>query len=330
MYEQGWDLPAEWSFGDFTWGEFEGVYTSLRAVTLAWVAARSFCFRSGFHMFGFALASGVVRIRRDVLIQLVHAACHIPITTVRHILEMLTFGSHGIRTPNIMLQPIVELPGRLCLVAPFVLFNAADENNLCSLLNRIGRYKRRYSALTNQKESLMREELERALQGAGWDLVSGEVEETDVDVAIVDRENKTCLCVELKWFIQPGPIREVVDRGEDLAKGVAQSMAISRLHSQCAATLHSLFKIDETFDLLPIVGSMNWIGNEVDQSTAVPVVNFRHLIRQLLRDRCLPKTIEWLRERAYLPVLDRDFTRTLVDVRCGPWRAQVGALRLVE
>jgi hypothetical protein len=76
----------------------------------------------------------------------------------------------------------------------------------------------------------------------------GVVKGTDVDLAIIDHRNKACLCLQLKWFIQPAEIREIHDRTKDLADGIRQAKMINALHSQRNEQLmKSILRIDADY-----------------------------------------------------------------------------------
>ncbi len=48
------------------------------------------------------------------------------------------------------------------------------------------------------------------------------------------------LCVEIKWFIEPAEIREVLARSEELSKGVDQALKITKAFKDADTRLLSL------------------------------------------------------------------------------------------
>lgn len=322
--ESGWSLPEEWDFGDFRLGEFKRIYIAIRALALIWLVARVVSWHKKVYMI-----SGICQLEFSVVKNLIHRATEISCPAVDAVCELLTFGSLGILVPDATLQPLLVTETNQCFIAPILLLHTAPENNLCGLVNRVPRYRAIYSKLSNEKETLMFREARMRLEALGLEVNSGEIDGTNIDLAITEHATKACLCVELKWFISPTSIGECHLRGLELAVGIRQAKKISLARSALQPSLVRLTNIVKTYDFLAIVASMNWIGNSEHQDPDVPMVKFRHLLEKLEAFGVIG-TIQWLRNRDYLPAKDVDFECFELDVKCGRWESKWGGLRRIE
>ena len=140
--------------------------------------------------------------------------------------------------------------------------------------------------------------------------------------SIIDRGARKCLCVEIKWFIEPAEIREVLARSEELAKGVAQARKIAKMFSDNDSRLMSLLGIDQRYELLTMVGSVNFIGSQRIQHPEVPITKLWHLASEIQKRGRLSEVLEWLRSRSYLPRKDQDYKISEVAIQSGEWRSR--------
>ena len=134
------------------------------------------------------------------------------------------------------------------------------ERNLCVLLNQVPADRKLYLQLVDEKESQARSDTINSLAGLGLDFKYGQLDETDLDLAIIDREAKVCLCIEIKWFIEPAEVREILARSEELRKGVSQARKIAKMFSENDTRLMTLLAIDQSYDFQTMIGSVNFIG----------------------------------------------------------------------
>lgn len=196
------------------------------------------------------------------------------------------------------------------------------ERNLCVLLNQVPEDRKIYSHLVDQKENQARSEVIDSLADLGFDFRYGQVGDTDVDLAIIDRVAKVCLCVEIKWFIEPAEVREILARSEELRKGVAQARKIAQMFSSDDTKLMALLQIDRSYDFQVMVGSVNFIGGHRVQDTDVPITKLWHLASNIRSLGALDQVVAWLRTRSYLPRKDRDYKVNEVTIQSGGWRSR--------
>src|SRR5690606_14532052 len=135
----------------------------------------------------------------------------------------------------------------------------------------------------------------------GLDLKDGEVHGTDIDIAIVDRNSKACLCLELKWFVEPAEIREIEERTQELRNGVDQAKKVRTLQERGDTRLmRHVLGIDSSYAFLAAVASQNWIGHAEAQDAGIPIIKVWHLLHRI-RDAGLRDAMQWLSNRDYIP-----------------------------
>ncbi|MBI4904363.1 MAG: hypothetical protein HY820_12050 [Acidobacteria bacterium] len=222
------ELPGDWETTRYTYGAFKMVFAALYAMCAARFRAHVIAIRKGVLHNGYR--DGVLLAPRQDLTTLLTRYAQVSSSEVTAIVEDLTYKGRGIKNPDPALQPIVELHGDCLAIAPSVILSVSPERNLCVLMNRIPDEKKQYASLVHEKEELQRKEFlaspgcARYRSWAGS--VPGRPDLPDVDLALVDDESKTVLICELKWFIGPDEVREVLDRNKDLEEGIREARAL--------------------------------------------------------------------------------------------------------
>ncbi|WP_076861311.1 hypothetical protein [Bradyrhizobium mercantei] len=297
-------LPDDWRFLNFSLKEYRAAMTTLQCMMHGWYLVRTMVANGG--MKGLGYPSSVWLLEKDDLANQLADYTRVPRHSIDAILDLVTFGSNGILNPDIATQPLVGLGRGQVALAPFVFLNLNVERNLCTLLNQIKEERDHYSSLVDMKEDALIGEIRQFLADTEFEVIAGKLQSTDLDCAIIDRTNRCCLCLELKWFIEPAEIREIGDRTKDLKKGVTQAKALNDLFKRDDQRLRELLGIDPTYDFLSAVGSVNWIGMADVQAPSVPIVKVWHLMGEL-KEKGLAAIMSWLRQRDYLPKPGTDF-----------------------
>ena len=293
-------LPDDWKTQYFSFGEFKKIFTTIQAILYGRFTARYILAMGGMKELGYS--SSVWVIKRAELISRLQRYTDVDIHIIDKILSYLTFGGEGIRHPDIAIQPIIDLKNSSLALSPFMWINSNVERNLCVLLNQIDKDKALYSKLTQEKESILRNEIEQSVKTLAYDVEYGKIDDTDVDIAIIDRVNKVCVCFELKWFIEPAEIREIIQRSEELEKGVRQAEKIrQKFIDSDNKLINKVLNIDNKYNFYVAVGSKNWIGHFDVQSKDIPIIKIGHFIQKLKDLGSLKLTAEWLVNREYLP-----------------------------
>ena len=311
-------LPDSWEFQYFSIQEFKEVFTTIQSMSYGWFIARQFACAEGIPALGFKDALWTPA--KTELIARLRRYTGIAQEKIEKIVEYLTFGEAGVRNPDIAIQPIIDLRNGELAISIFVLLNVNCERNLCVLLNQIKEERKIYSGLVKDKEDKLRDEIIDKIKSAGYEIRHGELDDTDVDLAIIDRELKKCIAIELKWFIEPAEIREVIQRSKEVKKGVEQAKKITELWRKSDKRLiNDILAVNESFDFLAVVAPVTSIGNPSSQDINIPVIKTWHLIDEILNIGDLGKVMEWLKNRDYLPKKDVDFKIEQVGIKSGDW-----------
>lgn len=311
-------LPDHWEFKFFSINEFKEIFTTIQSMSYGWFMARQFACLDGMPALGFK--NSLWTPGKEELVSRLIRYTGIARSKVDKIIEYLTFGLAGVRNPDIAIQPIVDLKNGELAISTFVFLNVNCERNLCVLLNQINEERKIYSKLVDEKEILLRNEIIARLAKTDYEIKFGELDNTDVDLAIIDRKNKKCITVELKWFIEPAEIREVIQRSKEVQKGVKQAKIISEAWDNNKNRLVTgILGIDKSFDFLAIVAPVTSIGNPSSQDESIPVIKTWHLIDEILKFNDLGKVMEWLRNREYLPKFGIDFKIDEIEITSGKW-----------
>ena len=166
----------------------------------------------------------------------------------------------------------------------------------------------------------MRKGITTDLSDKGFRFVKGKITNLpDIDLAIISDSEKTCLLLELKWFIDPAEALEIINKSKEIKKGVSQVLKLKQAFRYNCQPLLDKLKIDSDYRLEGIVVSANWIGNAEVQSPEVPVIRTDHLIAKLKAADNLQSTIEWLKKRKYLPKEGEHFKIVRRTYTIGKW-----------
>ena len=222
---------------------------------------------------------------------------------VKSVLDDLTYGDSGIEKPIPALQPLIKLNSKHYAIVPHIWICSSAERNFTALLNRMQNQNQKiYAEFTNEKEDLMKERFTTGLCDKDFKFISSNITNlTDVDLAIVSHSEKSCLLLELKWFIAPTTARERINRSKEIKKGICQILKLKQAFMENYELLLEKLSVDSNYRLEGAVVSENWIGYGNVQSPEVPVIRANHLRKKLETTDTLRSTIEWLKDRKYLP-----------------------------
>lgn len=315
-------LPESWCFSCFSMKDFRIVYLAL--FTLAVIQRRARLVAAGRGCVGFGFDDAVIVILiEDLILRLVRYT-GLPAHSVKSVLDFLTYGNSQ-SNPDPALQPLIKVAGAKYIISPFLFLHTSPERNLCTLLNRLPHERKIYSRLTREKETLMQNEIESVVADKGFRSVKGKIpgrdDVGDIDLAIISDREQACLVIELKWFIEPAEFREVIERREELAKGInqveARIAAIQEGSSGCASLFGSV-----PSKLQGVVLSKNWIGDRFIQEKFWPVISEEHFLKKLKATDSLSSLMEWIQNRGFLPVLGQHFAVQRSQISIGRWTTE--------
>jgi hypothetical protein len=320
MHSTRFSLPESWEFRHFSIGEFKVVFTTIQSMVYGWFIALQIACQKGIKALGYK--SALWTPSKVEFISRLSRYAGLNKEKITTIVSYLTFGDAGVRNPDIAIQPIIDLKNGEFALSSLVWLNVNCERNLCVLLNQIQEEKKIYSMLVNEKEEKLRDEIISKLDVLGYDFKYGQIGDTDVDLAVIDRENKKCLTIELKWFIEPAEIREVIQRSKEVKKGVLQANKVKNSWERKDPILvDNLLDIDESYELLAVVAPVNSIGNFSAQDGVTPVIKTWHLVDEILDKKDLAMIMGWLMNRQYLPEKDIDYKIESIEIKSGRWNS---------
>ena len=318
LFDRMFSLPSEWQFSRYSLGDFREVFEAISTIAyirsmVQTMASAKGCVDMGYADSIYVPTYGELRAR-------VARYSRVSDTTVRSIFNDLTYGNRNISHPDPALQPLIKLNSECYAIMPHLWLYCSAERNLAVLLNRLPSEKKIYAKLVDEKEALMRQRFDSGLSDKGFRFVSGSVVNLpDVDLAIINDSEKACLLLELKWFIDPAEIREVVEKSEEIEKGICQSLKFKRAFASNHEPLLTKLGIDTSYRLEGVVVSENWIGYADVQSPEVPVIRTDHLIAKLKTAVSLRSTMDWLKARKYLPKEGTHFKTIEITPTIGKW-----------
>jgi hypothetical protein len=252
---------------------------------------------------------------------------------IEGVLGHLTYGGADIRSPDIALQPLVELnDGRVCW-SPHMILDSSQGRNLLVLLNRTPQGRDAYSRLSDHREAMLRDSLVSDLGPLGFRSWHGNVPawgaSSDVDLAIISDEEKCCLFLELKSLISPAEPREIKDKSADIKRGINQVRKRPLHRPEVRRYLEQQLSIDDDYTLSWAVASETTIGGAWIQEDDVPVVQARHLMRKLRTEGSLAVTSNWLSCGSHLPTEGVDYDVVITDTEIAGYILQWHAIRCI-
>jgi hypothetical protein len=309
-------LPRSWKLANYSYGQFQDIASTLRAIAFTHFLARSIAAAKG--CIGMGVRDAVLIMSQEELSARLRRYTKIPIATIEDVISDLTFGNAGINFPDPALQPLVQLTHDKIAICPSLWMSIDAERNFCVLCNRMPHTRQLYSTLSEDRSKLMCERLRTDLASTGFRFWSGGIpghpELPDVDLAIISENDNICFVIELKSYIEPAEPREIQDRSKEIAKGISQAKLLRQFQIHNPERFRSLLGIGPEASCQFLVASDNSIGAHHVQDLAVPVVNASNLVRRLLSEGAFA-TSQWLTDQNYLPILGKHFEVISVENR---------------
>jgi hypothetical protein len=302
--DQRFHLPEDWRTTRYSFRDLKRIYLVLSALASIQFQGRLVAVGQGASRFGFN--NSVLRFGCDELQSRVRRYSGLDGATIAAVLGDLSYGSRGVTRPDPALQPLIPVGSDAILISPSLILCSSPERNHCMLLNSIPEEREVYSGLVDRKEALMREEILRVSDSKRYRPffggVAGRKELPNIDLALIDDDRRLVLMLELKWFIGPDEVREVLNRSDDLKKGVSQAKLLKAAFSDGTDVVQKTLKVASDFKCKCALVSHNWIGGHSVQDDEVPIITLRHLQAALKKAESLADVTAWLAERRYLPI----------------------------
>ena len=317
LFDRMFLLRSEWQFSCYTLGDFQKVFETVCAIAhIHWKAHIIAVYQRVTHK---GYLDSIYVLTYGKLIRCVARCSGMSPIKVKSVLDDLTYGGSGIKKPIPALQPLIKLNSRSYAIVPNIWICSSAERNFTALLNRLPDRKI-YEKFINEKEDLMKERFTTGLCNKDFRIISGNITNlTDVDLAIVNHSEKACLLLELKWFIAPTTAHERINKSKEIKAGISQVLKLKHAFAENHKPLLEKLNIDTSYRLEGTVVSENWIGYGNVQSPEVPVIRANHLRKKLETTDSLRSTIEWLKDREYLPKEGEHFKVCRPTTTIGNW-----------
>lgn len=294
--ERKFILPNQWQFSHYSIDEFRKFAISLAAICFIHFNARLHAAMHGCANLGYSdsvfIASQFELLRRLVRYSSVSESA------LGYLIEDMTYGNRNISKPDPAIQPIIKMNENNLAIIPSLVISCNMERNFTILLNKIPSEKYIYSQLVSEKEKLMRQRIIDNISISDLRYIYGNIFEDksipDIDLLIISDTEKICLFLELKWFIGPAEVREVIEKSEEIDKGIKQLIIISNVISKDIDFIINKIKIDSSYELFYSVISDNSIGMHHIQNPNVPVIQESHFVNKLNKTMSLTQTSKWL------------------------------------
>ncbi len=317
-YDKVFLLPSEWEFSRYTLNDFRKVFEAILAVAHIYWIARMVAIEKGCP--NKAYLDSIYLLTPNELLRRVVRYSKVSDEKVLSIIDDLTYGNKSIRHPDPALQPLIKLNSECYAIMPQLWLNISPERNFTVLLNKLPCDRKIYRKLVNQKEYLMRQSFITSLPTEGFRFIEGSVKDLpDVDFAVINDAEKACLLLELKWFIAPAEFSEVVEKSEEIEKGIFQVLRLKQAFKNNYKPLLERLNIESSYRFEGVVVSQNWIGYANVQSPEVPVIRADHLIEKLKVTDTLHSTMDWLKNRKFLPIEGVHFEKYDITKTIGNW-----------
>jgi hypothetical protein len=148
-------LPGFWQFPRFTLDDFARVSRVVFVLAMIHFRARISAAMRGCEALGYSRA--LILMDRTELLRRLLRYTGVDGQPLGAIVEAMTYGARGMRSPDPALQPFIPLSGSTYAIAPNIVINSSLERNLTVLLNRLPDEHSTYMTLSRQREALSRD-----------------------------------------------------------------------------------------------------------------------------------------------------------------------------
>lgn len=322
-------LPGDWKFLNFTLIEFREIFESIHAMMFLHRFACEKKYLVNQHSIEDYFKEIVYVASVEELLLRLSNYSKLEKEKVKNIIEVITFGNMNQRLPDPALQPLIKVSEDQYLISSAFIISSSFERNFITLINRIPEARDQYLRLTAHKEKIMQKAIVKSVGEKYW-VRYGESPEKgelpDIDLAIIDDKTRIVIICELKFFIYPAEPREVVEKSEEIQKGIQQAKSLLGAYTANPKRFLGLLNLKEEFNVFAVVVSENYIGEAYVQSPDIPVIERPHLIELLTEHDDMSKIVSILENREYLDrVAPYDVLKKTSKI--GDWKAKWKGIR---
>lgn len=218
------DIPSEWLFPNGNLELITAVHQGLSTRAFYHLMAITYGAERR-RLVGLGVDQICLEVSRRILIEDLCRLLDRSSNEIAPVVDFLTYGRDTIH-PDPALQPLIPVSNDNLILAPFLMLTSNWPRNVLSLHARID--PRGFDRQSHVFETQMISRLEMGMRPdwPHWSnrnvpVASGSEE---IDLIIADPTSSTLLLSEARWMIQPGDVREVLQRKQALAEKVGQAV----------------------------------------------------------------------------------------------------------
>ncbi|ADX45748.1 hypothetical protein Acav_1830 [Paracidovorax avenae ATCC 19860] len=222
LASEGGILPPDWIFD---WGGIKNTELLINALHIRciyhFIVIQFWASKVGLK--GGGLESLVLKISKADLLRDISSMTQLDNSIILKFIKFLTFGNNT-KFPDPALQPIIPI-GEFYLLPTLLFMLSNHRRNLLSLQARVDA--KNFDDQSKAFESAMTASIKKDFQNK-WRylktncIISFGSKKRELDLLIVDEVSSTILIGELRWMIQPGDVREILNRANECRKKVSQ------------------------------------------------------------------------------------------------------------
>ncbi|WP_438851163.1 hypothetical protein [Brevundimonas nasdae] len=217
------DIPTGWTFpcGDLALVSAVHQGLSTRAfyhlMAITYGAERR-------HLVGLGVDQICLEVSRQTLIQDLARVLDRSVNEIAPVVDFLTYGTNTTH-PDPALQPLIPVDHTKLILAPFLILTSNWPRNILSLHARVDPRSFNSQSHSFEYEMITRLEIIMRSDWPHWSNKNLPIAPgfEEIDLIVADPKSGTLLLCEARWMIQPGDVREVLQRKKALREKVQQA-----------------------------------------------------------------------------------------------------------
>jgi hypothetical protein len=329
-FDQAFRLPNSWEFSRYSLMEFRQIAKVLTALSFIHIVARNTAAQRG--CIGMGYSNSLLLYSKSGLEWAIMKYANVTQKTALYFIDDMTYGNRGIKMPDPAIQPLIKLNQDCYAIAPFIFMGSSMERNLTILLNKIPEEHSQYSKLVHEKEIRMREMLKKEFSSPDIRFFDGSLPDQtlpDIDLAVINDKEKIVMLFELKWFIEPSEQREVIEKTEEINKGVSQLTKILDFQKKSPDVIYEILKVDKTYEFAYAVMSENNIGLGQFLDPKISTINMWHFLKKYKSTGGFSGLLKWLANKEYLPIEGKHYQCVEIRGKVGQWEMEWWGIKIL-
>lgn len=308
---EGWAFP--WSTAD----EARRYFAALHAICIYHFLSIHFAAVRA-KLLGLGIQQLCLQIAYSDLTARIQLLTRLPQAVIEAITDVITIGFKT-ESPDPALQPLVPLANNEVMIPCLLVISSNWQRNLLSLHARL--FSESFDKASSIFEKRMIGKQAEAIPPWYKVLRNYNLLKEEIDILVIDPENKSILVAELRWMLQPGDVREVLNRKNALLKKVVQAARKrDRLVESLPAALIQLGYgntiCDWTVNSIVVVDG--YAGTKSQEPTDIPIVPTAVFTQALSSAPSLERAHAFLCSPLWLPRDGEDFaTDWIPHTFCG-------------